>query len=59
MVLYVNFCVLFGDDVICLFLLLCECDRDDLILYCRDKNLIVVFIVIKVDGLWVFYLGVN
>ncbi|XP_062610606.1 leucine-rich repeat-containing G-protein coupled receptor 4-like [Saccostrea cucullata] len=37
----------------------CECDREDPIVYCRDKNLTSVPNVTKADGLWAFYLGAN
>lgn len=48
-----------GDDVICPLPPPCECDRDDPIVYCRDKNLTAVPTVTKADGLWTFYLGAN
>ncbi|XP_061187168.1 leucine-rich repeat-containing G-protein coupled receptor 4-like [Saccostrea echinata] len=37
----------------------CECDREDPIVYCRDKNLTSIPNVTKADGLWAFYLGAN
>lgn len=48
-----------GYDIICPLPPPCECDRDDPIVYCRDKNLTAVPTVTKADGLWTFYLGAN
>lgn len=37
----------------------CECDREETIVYCRNKNLTTIPPVTKADGLWSFHLGAN
>lgn len=48
-----------GNDANCPLPPPCECDRDDPIVYCRDKNLTSIPTVTQAEGLWAFYLGAN